>query len=42
MRNQLIFRIELQIDIVIKNKLYRAYYNIPEYNIVFFRQSFIF
>jgi hypothetical protein len=41
-RDQLILRVKLQIDTVIRNKLYRAYCNIPEYNIALFRRSAIF
>jgi hypothetical protein len=41
-RDQLILRVELQTDMVIRDKFYKAYYNIPEYNMAFFRQSFIF
>jgi hypothetical protein len=41
-RDQLILRAELQTDTVIRDKFYRAYYNIPECNIVFFRRSITF
>jgi hypothetical protein len=41
-RDQLILRAELQTDTVIRDKFYRACYNIPEYNIVLFRRFFIF